>query len=80
MVTPGSWKKERAKGRKYSGGDEHKAPPARSRKQFWVAAHTRRGGIKVRGHMRKNAAYGRQIHSHNQLLILNSPLCQKFSE
>ena len=47
----GSWRKERASGRKYSGGDSHPAPKPHKRQQFWVSAYTRRGR-NVRAHYR----------------------------
>jgi len=55
MRNKGQWKKERASGRKYSGGDSHKAPRAHSRKLVWVAGYSKRDGTKVHGHMRKNS-------------------------
>ncbi len=49
----GTWKKERARRRKFSGGDEHRTPKPRTRKGYWVGNYRRRNGTLVRGHFRK---------------------------
>ena len=54
----GTWKKERAKGRKYCKSDAHKTPKAHSRKKIWVGAYATRHKLgKVRGHWRINPWY-----------------------
>ncbi|MBI3956935.1 MAG: hypothetical protein HY340_03000 [Candidatus Kerfeldbacteria bacterium] len=55
----GTWKKERAVGRKYSKSDSHKAPKAHSRSKYWVGGYTRRGR-RVAGGFRRNAAFGKK--------------------
>ena len=52
----GSWKKERAVGRKYSKSDAHDAPKTHSRSKYWVGSYTR-NGRKVAGGYRRNAGY-----------------------
>lgn len=52
----GVWKKERAKGRKYTKSDAHKMPKPHKRKKFWVGAYTR-GHKRVRGYFKSNPYY-----------------------
>ncbi len=49
----GSWKKERATGRKYSKSDSHPEPKAGTRQKYWVGDYTRRRK-RVKGSFRKN--------------------------
>lgn len=55
----GTWKKERAVGRKYSGGDEHKAPKAGNRKKYWVGRY-HRGAKTVSEGFRANPDYSKK--------------------
>lgn len=55
-MNKGTWKKERAVRRKFSGGDEHGAPKAHSRKKYWVGSYHRKGK-KVGEGFRKNPNY-----------------------
>jgi hypothetical protein len=50
----GSWKKERATGRKYSGGDADTRPAAGERDKYWVSGYTRADGKKIAGYWRTN--------------------------
>jgi len=53
----GTWKKERAVGRKYSHSDEHKKPAAGARKKYWTGEYVKKGGIKVKGHWSRNSGF-----------------------
>lgn len=52
----GTWKKERATGRKYSGSDGDKTPAPGERDKYWVSGYTRANGKKIEGYWRVNAA------------------------
>jgi len=53
----GTWKKERATGRKYSHSDVHKRPKAHTRKKFWVSDYSKKDGTEVGGYFKENPAY-----------------------
>ncbi|MFH1171166.1 MAG: hypothetical protein V1778_01330 [bacterium] len=55
----GTWKKERATGRKFSKSDEHPVPAARTRSKYWVGDY-KRGGKKVKGSFRSNPGFHRK--------------------
>lgn len=52
----GTWKKERAITRKFSGGDEHAVPKAGTRKKYWVGNYHRKKK-KVSEGFRSNPGY-----------------------
>ena len=53
-----SWRGERSKGKKYSGGDKGaKKPKAGTRKRYWRSGYRRRDGSRVKGHYVKNPNY-----------------------
>lgn len=52
----GVWKKERARRRKFTASDAHRAPAAGTRKKYWVGAYTR-NKKRIEGHFRKNPNY-----------------------
>jgi hypothetical protein len=56
-MTKRSWRGERAKGNKYSGGDSSKRPEPGTRKRFWRSGYTKKDGTKVEGHYVDNHDY-----------------------
>ncbi|MFC1687615.1 hypothetical protein ACFL0L_03480 [Patescibacteria group bacterium] len=57
MKNHGSWKKERATGRKYSKSDVHKTPKAHTRKKYWVGDYQKKDGTHIKGHFQTNPFY-----------------------
>lgn len=55
-IVKGTWKKERAVGRKYSGGDTEAKPKPGARKKYWVGNYHRKKK-KVGESWRKNPDY-----------------------
>ena len=52
-----SWRGERAKGKKYSGGDKGAKPKPGARKRYWRSGHKRADGTRVKGHYVTNPNY-----------------------
>ena len=52
-----SWRGERAKGNKYSGGDKSRKPKAGTRTRYWRSGYKRRDGSRVKGHYVTNPNY-----------------------
>ncbi|MGH2581676.1 MAG: hypothetical protein ACRDFQ_02115 [Anaerolineales bacterium] len=52
-----SWRGERSKGKKYSGGDKSRRPKAGARKTYWRSGYRRKDGSRVKGHYVKNPNY-----------------------
>jgi hypothetical protein len=53
-----SWRGERSKGKKYSGGDKGSKPSkAGTRKRYWRSGYRRNDGSRVKGHYVKNPNY-----------------------
>ncbi len=52
----GTWKKERAVGRKYSGGDQEAKPKPHARKKYWVGGYHRKR-TRVSESWRRNPNY-----------------------
>jgi hypothetical protein len=49
-----SWRGERAKGNKYSGGDKESKPKPGTRKRFWRSGYKKADGTRVEGHYVSN--------------------------
>ena len=52
-----SWRGERSKGKKYSGGDRGRRPSAGTRKRYWRSGYRRKDGSRVKGHYVTNPKY-----------------------